>query len=132
MDIIFRDIDDIGLLYTEGAFNIAYSMGHKFYVTDTVVEAYGDESHVVYDLIKNDLVILKVFDGDKFEEIQNIFSKYKSSLSLADCSIIYCAIATNGVLITSQKVLRNATEDLKIKTYSIELYFQEVKLLKTG
>lgn len=132
MDIVFRDIDDISLFYTEGALNIAFNMGHKFYVTDTVVEAYGDESHIVNDLIKNDTVTLKIFDGDIFEKIQNIFSKYKSSLSIADCSIIYCAIVTNGVLITSEKALLNAAEEYKIKTYSIELYFQEVKLLKIG
>lgn len=132
MHYIFRDIDDVSMLLNEGALGIGRDMGHSFSTTDTVLEAHGDEFHPVKGLIKGNIVSLKTFAENEFVKVQNIFSKYKSSLSLADCSVIYCAIATNGILVTSEKILLNASAVFKIKTCTTALYFQEVKLYKTG
>lgn len=132
MKIIFRDVDDISAFQIEGALCIGRDMGHTFSTTDSVLEAYGDELHLIQGLIKGKIVSLKSFSNEEFLHIQNLFSKYKHSLSMADCSVIYCAIATNGVLLTNEKVLINAASHFNIKTLTTEIYFQEVKLIKTG
>lgn len=132
MQYIFRDIDDISMLLNEGALLIGREMGHSYSTTDCVLEAYGDNCHPVHGLIKSNIISLKTFAENEFVKIQNIFLKYRSSLSIADCSVIYCAIATKGVLVTSEKILLSVGEAFNIKTSSSALYFHNVKLNKTG
>lgn len=132
MHYIFRDIDDISLLLYEGALLIGRDMGHSYSTTDLVLGAYGDNLHPVNGLIKSNIISLKTFAENEFIEIQNLHSKFRSSLSIADCSVIFCAMSTKGILITNEKILYNIGEMHNIKISSPKLYFQNVKLNKTG
>jgi len=132
MELIFRDIDDIIELHNAGGLAIAQSIGHTFATTDFVLDSYGDSAHPVKDLINTNLVSLIAFTDSHIIEIQNIYSKHKNSLSITDCSVIFYAMSNKCVLISNQKVLINIGASYNIKTYTTMVYFQEIKLHKTG
>jgi hypothetical protein len=133
MNLIFRDIDDIATLHKEGALFIAQSIGHTLATTDFVIDAYGDDrSHVIHELVSLALISLITFSNSEVLEIQKIYWTHKNALSMADCSVLFRAIATKGVLISNQKILLDIGASYKIKTYTTPMYFQDVKLYKTG
>ena len=120
------------MLHREGAFSNAYAIGHTFYTTDSVIDSYGDDKHPVFELINQRKIALKAFSSGEFIGIEEIYNKHKSVLSIPDCSVIYFAIATKGVVITSDNVLANICIEYNVVTNTANNYYEEVKLYKTG
>jgi hypothetical protein len=130
--VIFRDIDDISMLYNEGALLEAQTIGHIFYTTDCVLNSYGDDNHQVFKLVGQKMIDVKSFADAEFVLVENIYHKHKDILSITDCSVIYFAMATKGTLITNEKALITICYEYGITTNTANNYYEEVKLFKTG
>ena len=133
MQVVCRDLDDVIMLHNEGVIQEgAGSLGHKYVTTPSVINAYGDSTHPAHQLINSNLIFLMRFSEEQVLEVSKIFIKNKNSLSFTDCTCIYCAIVTNGVLISNEKVIITACITFQVKTFTTVQYCEQIKLKKTG
>lgn len=132
MQVVCRDLDDMVFLNDEGVMETGRTLGHQYMTTPSVMNAYGDPLHPAHRLVDAEVIGLISFTEEQVEEVSNIFGKYCSSLSFTDCTVIYCAIVTNGVLISNETVFINACMRFRIKTCTAVQYCQQIKMYKTA
>ena len=132
MVIVFRDPDDVIMLYSVGALQSAATMGYNFIITDIALDAYGDPWHPIEELINEKYIIVRSLNASDMEQVGLLFGKYSTQLSVADCSSIYCAISTKGMLITDQEILLKISNSYRFKTQTTTNFHNYVSVNQTG
>jgi len=132
MKILCRDPDDLVSFENNGIIERASIFKHEFITTDLIMNAYGEPRHQAFEFAKIGLVSIKSFSEIELKCISKIFERHQDKLSFACCSIIYYAKASQGVLISDQKIILNTCTDLDVSSMKKGDYYQHVQLLKTG
>jgi hypothetical protein len=109
---ILFDLFDLDLL------NDFFSLGFKFYTTPQVISEITDDGQQVYIQEFIDKGILIIDNYGKFESIQFLYDTFPG-LSFTDCSVLELSIRINGILLSSDKGLRNITRSQNIQVRGV-------------
>lgn len=128
MDIVVRDIDNIILLNRFDAFKSISSNGYSFYTTDFVLTAYCLDGELP-EIFNSGNVKIRTFTPSETLSVNLFYKKYKSSLSIADCSVIFFASVSGSTLITNQQILAEKAKENNV-TVECFAWIQNLLLLK--
>ena len=131
MEIYIRDVDDIEFLSNSGAIDAGLSMGHIYKITDYTIDAYGDESHNIHQLILLKKVLLKQFDNKENIGVEQFFRLLGNRSCIADASTLFSAKDSNGLVVTNNEFLLKKCKDNLIQYITIEEYHNQIKVSPT-
>ena len=109
-----------------------FLMEYSFYTTGHVIEEIKDDAQIssIEKYISNG--VLKIDNSGSFESIELLFDKHPS-LSYTDSSVLELALRMKGILISSDKSLRNISKskNIEVKGFLWIVYkLVEDKILK--
>lgn len=116
---VLFDLADLNLL------NDFFQLEYSFYTTPQVISEIRDEVQLVEmgKFIDNSSLIVDS-NGD-FESIQLIYDKY-AGLSYADSSVLELAIRLEGILLSSDKALRNISKRINLDVRGVLWVIKEL------
>ena len=116
---VLFDLADLNLL------NDFFELEYSFYTTPQVISEIRDEVQLVEmgKFIDNSSLIVDS-NGD-FESIQLIYDKY-AGLSYADSSVLELAIRLEGILLSSDKALRNISKRINLDVRGVLWVIKEL------
>lgn len=109
---VLFDLIDLNL------FEIFFQLGLTIVTTEAVINEIADETQL--DLVNQKITLNRIMiDKDADDSLIFKFYEHYAGLSFADCSILELAIRKNGILLSSDKSLRNISVKLNIEVHGL-------------
>lgn len=116
-------IDMLKINLSDQFFRLPFDM----HTTDLVESEITDENAERFKhYVDNQSIQIHGLSSEKWVEVQNIFSKNLSSLSLADCSCLWLCQNLSATLLTSDGKLKKTAIDNSVPVHGILWVFEQL------
>lgn len=133
MNLFFNDISLLYQFIKSDFLCIAQKLDFKLYTSDLVLYSQKDNNETSIDYyVSKGMVTILSLNEKQMTELYALHQAYTNNISISDCSICYLALLQRGVLISNDKSVLFVARNHNIKNKQLNVFINELKLLKTG
>lgn len=132
MKLIFNDLGLLYLFIQLGLLGIANSLGFTIGTTDLAYGTQTDKQIFIKSYVENGSIKIWSFEEKQMKDIFSFHQQYYFSVSMADCSVCYCAKASNGIVISADRPVLMMAAKNGIKNQNFNNLIDELKMEKAG